>query len=131
MQDLIYNTPLILDEIGAAIFCYCEDFELECMRKGIRDPWQHRPDTQNPKEIEAWKEERDNYIREREKYIALQLLDEYGWGPFEERCQKSIFSSDLKVLLEQMSPCMSKLNPQCSFFCKNYYNCIGDKDGQN
>lgn len=63
-------------------------------------------DTQNPKEIEDWKEERDNYIREREKYIAL---------------------SNLKVLSEQMSPCMS----QCSFFCKNYYNCIGDENGKN
>ena len=44
-------------------------------------------DTQNPKEIEDQKEERDNYIREREKYIA--------------------------------------------FFCKNYYNCKGDKNGKN
>ena len=60
---------------------------------------------QNPKEIEAWKEERDNYIREREKYITLSN--------------------------EQTLPCMSKSNPQCSFFCKNYYNCMGDKDGQN
>ena len=61
---------------------------------------------QNPKGIEVQKEERDNYIREREKYITL---------------------NNLKVLL----PCMSKSNPQCSFFCKNYYNCMGDKDGQN
>lgn len=88
-------------------------------------------DTQNPKEIETWKEERDNYILEREKYIALQLLDEYWWEPFEERCQKSIHSSDLKILLEQMSPCMSKSNPQYSFFCKNYYNCKGDENGKN
>lgn len=58
---------------------------------------------QNPKGIETWKEERDNYIREREKYITLSN--------------------------EQTLPCMSKSNPQCSFFCKNYYNCIGDKDG--
>ena len=100
----------MLDEIGTAIFCYCEDFELECALKGIRDPWQHKPDTQNPKEIEIWKEERDNYIREREKYIAL---------------------SNLKVLSEQISPCMSKSNPQCSFFCKNYYNCRGDENGKN
>lgn len=131
MSNLIYDTPLILDEIGAAIFCYCEDFELECALKGIRDPWQHKPNTQNPKEIETWKEERDNYIREREKYIALQLLDEYGWEPFEERCQKGTSLSNLKVLLEQMSPCMSKSNPQCSFFCKNYYNCRGDGNGKN
>ena len=60
---------------------------------------------QNPKDIETWKEERDNYIREREKYITLSN--------------------------EQTLPCMSKLNPQCSFFCKNYYNCMGDKNGQN
>ena len=59
----------------------------------------------NPKEIETQKEERDNYIREKEKYITLSN--------------------------EQTLPCMSKSNPQCSFFCKNYYNCMGDKDGQN
>ena len=125
------DTPFVLDEIGAAIFCYYEDFELECAQKGIRDPWQHRPDTQNLKELETWEKERDNYIQEREKYIALKLLDEYGWEPFEERCQKGTSLSNLKVLLEQMSPCMSKLDPQCSFFCKNYYNCMGDKGGQN
>lgn len=117
------DAPFTLDEIGAVIFCYYKDFKLECARRGIRDPWQYKPNTQD----EAWKKERDNYIREREKYIALKLLDEYGWGLFEEKCS----NSNLKDLLEQTSPCMSKLNPQCSFFCKNYYNCIGDKDGQN
>ena len=127
MLDLIHDTPLMLDEIVAAIFCYYEAFELECIKKGVKIPQQCKPNTQNPKGIEVWKEERDNYIQEREKYIALQLLDEYGWEPFEERCHLS----DLKILLEQMSPCMSKSNPQCSFFCKNYYNCMGDKDGQN
>lgn len=127
MLDLIHDTSLMLDEIVVAILCYYEDFELECIKKGIKIPQQCKPNTQNPKEIETWKEERDNYIREREKYIALKLLDEYGWRPFEERCH----SSDLKILLDQMSPCMSKLNPQCSFFCKNYYNCMGDKNGQN
>ena len=76
MQNLIYDTLLILKKIRAVIFCYYK--------------------------------ERDNYIREREKYMAL---------------------SNLKVLLEQMSPCMSKSNPQCSFFCKNYYNCMGDENG--
>ena len=127
MLDLIHDTSLMLDEIVTAIFCYYDDFELECIKKGIKIPQQCKPNTQNPKEIEVWKEERDNSIREREKYIALKLLDEYGWEPFEERC----YLSDLKILLEQMSPCMSKLNPQCSFFCKNYYNCMGDKNGQN
>ena len=78
--------------------------------------------------IFCYYKERDNYIREREKYIALKLLDEYGWEPFEERCSSSSY---LKDLLEQMSPCMSKLDPQCSFFCKNYYNCIGDENGKN
>ena len=60
---------------------------------------------QNPKEIETQKEERDNYIREKEKYITLSN--------------------------EQTLPCMSKSNPQCSFFCKNYYNCIGEENGKN
>ena len=127
MQNLINNAPFVLDEMRAAIFCYYEDFT----KKNIKNPWWYKPNTQNPKEIEIWKEERDNYIREREKYVALRLLDEYGWEPFEERCQKDTSLSNLKILLEQMSPCMSKSNPQCSFFCKNYYNCIGDENGKN
>ena len=123
------NTNLfILDEIKAAILYYYEEFEFECAKNNIRNPWNYEPVTGTSEEVEVWKEERDNYIQEREKYIALKLLDEYGWEPFEERCSSSSY---LKDLLEQMSPCMSKLDPQCSFFCKNYYNCIGDKDGQN
>ena len=114
------------DEIVAAILYYYEEFEFECAKNNIRNPWKYEPVTGTSEEVEAWKKERDNYIREREKYIALKLLDEYGWEPFEERCSSSSY---LKDLLEQMSPCMSKLDPQCSFFCKNYYNCIGDKDG--
>ena len=116
------------DEIVAAILYYYEEFESECAKNNIRNPWKYEPVTGTSEEVEAWKKERDNYIREREKYIALKLLDEYGWEPFEERCSSSSY---LKDLLEQMSPCMSKLDPQCSFFCKNYYNCMGDKDGQN
>lgn len=123
------NTNLfILDEIKAAILYYYEEFEFECAKNNIRNPWNYEPVTGTSEEVEVWKKERDNYIQEREKYIALKLLDEYGWEPFEERCSSSSY---LKDLLEQMSPCMSKLDPQCSFFCKNYYNCMGDKDGQN
>ena len=122
------TNPFILDEIGAAILYYYEEFEFECAKNNIRNPWKYEPVTGTSEEVEVWKKERDNYIREREKYIALKLLDEYGWEPFEKRCSSSSY---LKDLLEQMSPCMSKLDPQCSFFCKNYYNCIGDKDGQN
>ena len=120
------TNPFILDEIGAVILYYYEEFE--CVKNNIRNPWKYEPVTGTSEEVETWKKERDNYIREREKYIALKLLDEYGWEPFEKRCSSSSY---LKDLLEQMSPCMSKLDPQCSFFCKNYYNCIGDKDGQN
>ena len=122
------TNPFILDEIGAAILYYYEEFEFECTKNNIRNPWKYEPVTGTSEEVKIWKEERDTYIREREKYIALKLLDEYGWEPFEKRCSSSSY---LKDLLEQMSPCMSKLDPQCSFFCKNYYNCIGDKDGQN
>lgn len=122
------TNPFILDEIGTAILYYYEEFEFECAKNNIRNPWNYEPVTGTSEEVEVWKKERDNYIREREKYIALKLLDEYGWESFEERCSSSSY---LKDLLEQMSPCMSKLDPQCSFFCKNYYNCIGDKDGQN
>ena len=122
------TNPFILDEIDAAILYYYEEFEFECAKNNIRNPWEYEPVTGTSEEVETWKEERDNYIREREKYIALKLLDEYGWELFEKRCYSSSY---LKDLLEQMSPCMSKLDPQCSFFCKNYYNCMGDKDGQN
>lgn len=122
------TSPFILTEIGAAVFCYYEDFREECAKNNIRDPWKYQPVMGTLEEVEAWKKERDNYIREREKYVALKLLDEYGWDAFEQRCTSS---SNLKDLLEQTSPCMSKSNPQCSFFCRKYYNCMGDEDGQN
>ena len=72
------TNPFILDEIGAAILYYYEEFEFECAKNNIRNTWKYEPVTGTSEEVEVWKKERDNYIRDREKYIALTLLDEYN-----------------------------------------------------
>ena len=63
------TNPFILNEIGAAILYYYEEFEFECAKNNIRNPWEYEPVTGTSEEVETWKEERDNYIREREKNI--------------------------------------------------------------
>ena len=39
------TNPFILDEIGAALLYYYEEFEFECTKNNIRNPWKYEPVT--------------------------------------------------------------------------------------
>jgi hypothetical protein len=79
----------------------------EAPKRGLRDPWSHRPDRpicteavlakiagvevpatktiyneHSDEELSAWKVERDNYIRQRDEWIALQMFHKYGYEQF-------------------------------------------------
>lgn len=116
----------------------------EAPSRGLRDPWQHRPD--NPlrteeiislieskeikgtrvlyqeaekEEMVAWRAERDEYMRQRDEWIAMQVFHEYGYEDFLVEAQD--LSKDFR---EGVRPCKSIGNPQCSLFCPIYNQCV-------
>ena len=112
----------------------------EAPSRGLRDPWQHRPDIPlqteemisliegkevkgtrvlysevEKEEMAAWKAERDEYMRQRDEWIAMQVFDEYGYEDFLAEARD--LSEDFR---EGVRPCLSIGNPQCSLFCPIY-----------
>ena len=112
----------------------------EAPSRGLRDPWQYRPDTPlrteeiisliegkevkgtrvlysevEKEEMAAWKAERDEYMRQRDEWIAMQVFDEYGYEDFLAEARD--LSEDFR---EGVRPCLSIGNPQCSLFCPIY-----------
>lgn len=117
----------------------------EVPKRGLRDPWAHRPDrpldqkeiltliegkeikgTQliyreaTDEEMKAWRQERDEYMAQRDKWIALQMFKRFGYETFLEDCHMYGLS---EVFQKSVLPCESEGNPQCSMFCPNWDNC--------
>lgn len=116
----------------------------EAPSRGLRDPWAHRPDIPlrteeiisliEGKEVTgtklvypdvaeeamaAWRVERDEYMRQRDEWIAMQVFDEYGYEDFLAEARD--LSEDFR---EGVRPCESIGNPQCSLFCPIYNQCV-------
>lgn len=117
----------------------------EAPKRGLRDPWAHRPDriletkevttefmgkpmksTQvtyrdyTEKEMVAWKAERDEYMRQRDEWIALQMFNKYGYEQFCLECEFNNLSDDF---WKSVRPCESRNEPQCNLFCAFYEDC--------
>ena len=117
----------------------------EAPKRGLRDPWAHRPDriletkevtseimgksmksTQvtyrdyTEEEMVAWKKERDEYMRQRDEWIALQMFDKYGYEIFIEECETYGLTDEFR---NSVRPCDSEASPQCNLFCVQYNNC--------
>lgn len=117
----------------------------EAPRRGLRNPWAHRPDkpiryekvvhkmggtdfeikgtqpiyndyTEN--EMIAWRVERDEYMRQRDEWIALQMFNEYGYDTFLAESIK--LSEDFR---KSVFPCESQRDPQCNMFCPIFNDC--------
>lgn len=117
----------------------------EAPKRGLRDPWAHRPDgiletkevttefmgkpiksTQvtyrdyTEEEMAAWKIERDEYMRQRDEWIALQMFNKYGYEQFCLECKAYSLTEEF---LNSVRPCESEASPQCSLFCQIYNIC--------
>jgi hypothetical protein len=117
----------------------------EAPKRGLRDPWAHRPNrpirteevltiiagTEIPatktiynepsyEEIKAWKIERDEYIRQRDEWIALQMFKKYGYDTFLEDCTMYHLSEEF---INSVVPCESKGEPQCNLYCPKWDSC--------
>lgn len=125
----------------------------EAPKRGLRDPWAHRPDgiletkevttefmgkpiksTQviyrdyTEEEMTAWKIERDEYIRQRDEWIALQMFNKYGYEQFCLECEFNNLSDDFQ---RSVRPCESAGQPQCNLFCALYEDCEWRKNYEN
>ena len=117
----------------------------EAPKRGLRDPWAHRPDriletkeviseimgkpmksTQvtyrdyTEEEMATWKKERDEYMRQRDEWIALQMFHEYGYETFLSECDTYGLTKEFR---NSIFPCESKAEPQCSLYCPIFKDC--------
>lgn len=117
----------------------------EAPKRGLRDPWARRPNrpicteevlakiagTEIPvtktiynepsyEEISAWKAERNEYMRQRDEWIALQMFNKYGYEQFCLECEFNNLSDDF---WRSVRPCESAGQPQCNLFCALYDTC--------
>ena len=72
------------------------------------------------KEMVAWKAERDEYMRQRDEWIALQMFNKYGYEQFCLECEFNNLSDDF---WRSVRSCESEASPQCSMFCAFYEDC--------
>lgn len=117
----------------------------EAPKRGLRDPWAHRPDgilktkevttefmgkpmksTQvihrdyTEEEMTAWKIERDEYMRQRDEWIALQMFNKYGYEQFCLECKAYSLTDEFR---NSVRPCESRSESQCNLFCAFYEDC--------
>jgi hypothetical protein len=66
------------------------------------------------------KEERENYHRAQDEYVARRCFEELGYEVFLTRTGERV-----KYLRDELEfvPCKSA-DGQCSFYCPNYFNCV-------
>ena len=142
---MIEDRVIQITERGVSRMDFGMQWKLEAYKRGLRDPWEHRPNrpirteevlakiagTEIPatktiynepsyEEISAWKAERDEYIRQRDEWIALQMFNKYGYEQFCLECEFNNLSDDF---WRSVRPCESRSEPQCNIFCRDYENC--------
>ena len=117
----------------------------EAPKRGLRDPWAHRPNRPirteevltriagvevpaiktiynepSYEEIKAWKAERDEYIRQRDEWIALQMFNKYGYETFLKECKCYGLT---EKFCNSVFPCESQSEAQCNMFCSIFNEC--------
>lgn len=141
------NEPIVINEKGFSRmdFDYKWQFK-EAPKRGLRDPWAHRPDKPLREEeiisliedvevkgtkvsypkvddeiMKAWKAERDEWMRQRDEWIALQMFHKYGYDEFLMECSTSHQLSE--EFRNSVRPCDSRDEPQCNMFCPIFNQC--------
>ena len=142
---MIEDRVIQITEHGMSRIDFGMQWKLEAHKRGLRDPWEHRPNrpirteevltkiagTEIPatktiynepsyEEIKTWKVERDEYIRQRDEWIALQMFNKYGYEQFCLECEFNNLSDDF---WRSVRPCESAGQPQCNLFCALYDTC--------
>ena len=123
-----------------------------CRENNIEDPWElidsieseyttyqsqdngstliivNDPTPEQEKRLRNAKYYRDNYIQDRQLWVAKYILENYGYDELINFVQldsgggKSGPPSDFAVWLSSVKPCEGK-DGQCQMFCPNFNNC--------
>ena len=150
---MIEDRVIQITERGISCMDFGMQWKLEAHKRGLRDPWEHRPDRPirteevlakiagvevpatktvynecSDEELSAWKAERDEYIRQRDEWIALQMFNKYGYEQFCLECEFNNLSDDF---WRSVHPCESVAQPQCNLFCALYEDCEWRKNYEN
>lgn len=140
------DSPIIISPKGASrMLLHNKWIAREAPKRGLRDPWAHRPDKlidveevvslvagqevkgkklihqeATAEALAEWKIERDEYMRQRDEWIALQMFKKYGYDTFLEDCAMYHLSEEF---INSVVPCDSKGEPQCNLFCPKWDSC--------
>lgn len=150
---MIEDRVIQITEHGMSRIDFSMKWKLEAHKRGLRDPWEHRPDRPihteevlakiagievpatktiynecSDEELSAWKAERDEYMRQRDEWIALQMFNKYGYEQFCLECEFNNLSDDF---WRSVRPCDSEDSPQCSVFCRMYEDCEWRRNYEN
>ena len=120
--------PIVLSEVGFARITYSEDFEKMMKEQGYTSPFivqqrvarklfnkekkmkENSPVSDDVKTLSI-----DDWILQRDEYIARQVFKNYGW----EAVQWDIKTNHLEHLLEELKPCESA-DGQCNLLCHHF-----------
>ena len=158
---MIEDRVIQITERGVSRIDFGVQWEFEAYKRGLRDPWEHSPHKAirthevltkiagvevpaiktvynecSDEEISAWKAERDEYMRQRDEWIALQMFNKYGYETFIEECEAYRLTDEFR---NSVRPYESRSESQCSMFCAFYEDCAlrlaetqnGGKDLEN
>lgn len=142
---MIEDRVIQISERGVSRMDFCMQWKLEAHKRGLRDPWEHRPNRPirteevlakiagvevpatktvynecSDEELSNWELERDSYIKQRDEWIALQMFNKYGYEQFCLECEFNNLSDDF---WRSVRPCESAGQPQCNLFCALYDTC--------
>ena len=108
---------LVVSAAGIVALEANERFEKEiAAKRGLRDVFKLKRKYLSGKINECpSKEEIDNYIREREEYIANEILKECGWEEFVKRCRLVGIEDYTNEHFHCEGP-----DRQCKIFCPQY-----------
>ena len=150
---MIEDRVIQITERGVSRMDFGMQWKLEAYKRGLRDPWEHRPNRPirteevlakiagaeipatktiynewSDEERSNWELERDSYIRQRDEWIALQMFNKYGYEQFCLECEFNNLSDDF---WRSVRPCESAGQPQCNLFCALYEDCEWRKNYEN
>ena len=118
---------IVLSEVGFARITYSEDFEKMMKEQGYTSPFilqqrvvcklfnKEKKMKENSPQDDVKTLSTDDWILQRDEYIARQVFKNYGW----EAVQWDIKTNHLEHLLEELKPCESA-DGQCNLLYHHF-----------
>lgn len=127
-----------VNAVGKQIMDFTSDFEKEAKAQGLRNPFivmqrsfRNKSDEMaKDKEKLPTKQERDDYVIARNKYIAKRCFYEIDYDTFFYKTALDIYCPEYSVTylrnLDEFVPCRAR-DRQCMAFCPRWVDCQVNK----